>query len=344
MNGDMKDLKFLLAVVAAGETLSQDQAQTAFDIIMSGDATPAQMGAFLMALRVRGETVDEISGAARTMRDKVHKVKAPPNAIDTVGTGGDGSGSFNVSTAAAIVVAGCGVPVAKHGNRGISSKSGSADMLAALGVNLDADYSLVEEAIATANIGFMMAPRYHSAMRNVAGPRVELGTRTIFNLLGPVSNPALVKRLLVGVFAREWVEPIAHVLGNLGTDAAWVVHGSDGMDELTLAGPTFVAELRDGKVSTFEVTPGDAGLETGDAADMKGGEPVENARAMTGILHGKPGRLRDFVLYSSAAALLVAGRVEDLKTGVLRAAESIDSGKAEAALQKLVEITNRGSS
>ncbi len=337
-----RDLKAFLAIVADGGALSQDQAESAFDIIMSGDATPAQMGGFLMALRVRGETVDELAGAAKIMRAKARHIAAPPGAIDTVGTGGDASGTFNVSTATAIVIAGCGVPVAKHGNRAVTSKSGAADILAALGVDLDADFDLVERALVEANICFMLAPRHHSAMRNVMGPRVELGTRTIFNLLGPISNPALVKRELVGVFARRWVEPIAQVLGNLGAERAWVVHGADGLDELTLTGPSHVAELDEGRVRSFEVSPEDAGLERREAEALKGGTPEENAAAMHDILDGKAGPLRDFVLYNAAAALIVAGRVEDLRSGVAEAGEAIDSGAAATALAKLVAITNEG--
>ncbi|MGH6954131.1 MAG: anthranilate phosphoribosyltransferase [Alphaproteobacteria bacterium] len=342
MSEESDDLKPFLARVADGRTLASEEAERAFDIIMSGNATPAQIGAFLMALRVRGETVDEISGAARIMRRKARPVAAPRDAMDTVGTGGDAAGTFNVSTATAIVVAGCGVPVAKHGNRAVSSKTGSADVLAALGVNLEADYALVERAIVEAGIGFMLAPRYHSAMRNVAAPRVELGVRTIFNLLGPVSNPAGVKRQLVGVFDRKWVRPIAEVLGRLGSEAAWVVHGSDGLDELTLTSPSHVAALDGGAITTFDVSPEDAGLGRRAPAELKGGSAAENARALSDVLNAKPGALRDFVLYNSAAALIVAGRVKDLRAGVLRAAEAIDSGKAKRALDRLIEITNRG--
>jgi anthranilate phosphoribosyltransferase len=339
MNETAGGLKPLLAIVAEGRALTRDQAETAFDIIMSGNATPAQMGAFLMALRVRGETVDEISGAARIMRAKARHIAAPPGAMDTVGTGGDGAGTFNVSTATAIVVAGCGVPVAKHGNRAVSSKAGSADMLAALGVNIEADYDAVEHALQEAGITFMLAPRFHSAMRNVAAARVEMGVRTIFNLLGPISNPAGVRRLLVGVFARKWIEPIALVLRNLGCERAWVVHGADGLDEMTLTGPTHVAELRDGQVRTFEVTPEDAGLPRRKAEELKGGDAAENAASFRAILAGKTGALRDFVLYNAAAALIVAGRCDDLRAGVLRAAEAIDNGKAARALDQLILIT-----
>src|SRR5690348_8312512 len=253
------DFKILLARLASGERLSEADSAAAFDAMMSGDATPSQMGAFLMALRLRGETVEEITGAARTMRAKALPIDAPKGAIDTVGTGGDNAGPFNISTAAAIVVAGAGVPVAKHGNRNFSSKSGSADILAALGVNLDAGVGAVQRAMREAGIGFLMAPKYHSATRHVGPTRAELGTRTIFNLLGPISNPAGAKRQLVGVYAPNWVRPVAEVLGKLGSERAWVVHG-DGLDEVTTTGTTLVAELTDGQVSSFEVTPEYAGL------------------------------------------------------------------------------------
>jgi anthranilate phosphoribosyltransferase len=341
MTGDMTDMKALLAKVAGGGRLTEAQAETAFDIMMSGDATPSQMGAFLMALRVRGETVEEITGAARTMRAKARAVRAPEGAIDTVGTGGDAIGTFNVSTATALVVAGCGVPVAKHGNRAFSSKSGSADVLAALGVNLDAEPAALEDALTEAGICFMMAPRHHGAMRHVAGTRVELGTRTIFNILGPISNPAGVKRQLVGVFAKDWLSPIAQVLGKLGSERAWVVHGSDGLDEITLTGPTRVAELLDGKVRTFEVAPEDAGLERRSLDELKGGDAEVNAETMRALLDGAPGPIRDFVLINSAAALIVAGKAKGLRSGVSLAAAAIDSGKAKATLSLLVDISNR---
>jgi len=340
MTGDMNQLKALLGVVAAGNRLTEAQAEQAFDIMMSGNATPSQMGAFLMALRVRGETVDEITGAARAMRAKALRIEAPEGAIDVVGTGGDASLTFNVSTAAAIVTAGAGVPVAKHGNRAISSKSGAADLLAALGVNLDCDFALIERAIAEAGFGFMLAPRHHGAMRHVGPTRVELGTRTVFNLLGPLTNPAFVKRQLVGAFARQWIEPMARTLGNLGCERAWVVHGSDGMDELTLTGPSYVAELTDGKVGTFEVSPADAGLKTARAEDLKGADGPANAARLRALLAGEKGPLRDFVLYTAAAALLVAGRAKTLKDGAGLAAQSIDLGKAKAVLDKVVAITN----
>jgi anthranilate phosphoribosyltransferase len=333
------DFKALLGKLAAGQRLSEDEAALAFDRMMSGDATPAQMGGFLMALRVRGETVEEITGAARTMRAKAAHIEAPPGAIDTVGTGGDGAGTFNISTAAALVVAGCGVPVAKHGNRAFSSKSGAADILAALGVNIDADAELVRRAMVEAGIGFLMAPRYHGAMRHVGPTRVELGTRTIFNLLGPLSNPAGAKRQLVGVFAPNWVRPVAEVLGKLGSERAWVVHG-DGLDELTTTGTSVVAELRDGKVSTFEVTPEMAGLPRARLDELKGADPLANAARLNALLDGKPGALRDIVLLNAAAALIVAGRAKDLREGVALAAQSIDNGAARRALDRLIVITN----
>jgi anthranilate phosphoribosyltransferase len=333
------DLKPLLGAVASGRSLSESEAETAFDIIMSGDATPSQMGAFLMALRVRGETVDEIAAAARIMRAKAVTIEAPPGAIDTCGTGGDASGSFNISTASALVVAGCGVPVAKHGNRALSSKSGSADVLMALGVNIDAEMSVVRACLWEIGLGFLMAPRHHSATRHVAPTRVELGTRTIFNLLGPLSNPAAARRQLAGVFAAEWVRPMAEVLGRLGGERAWVVHGG-GLDELTTAGPTTVASLESGRVETFEITAADAGLPPARLADLSGGEPAHNARLMRELLTGAGGPLRDVVLLNSAAALLVADRAASLYDGVELAARAIDSGAARGVLEAVAARTN----
>jgi len=342
MSDTTQDLKGFIAQVATGTALDEQAAEQAFNIIMSGNATPAQIGGFLMALRVRGETVAEITGAARAMRAKCLYVKAPADAIDVVGTGGDATGTFNISTGAAIVVAACGVPVAKHGNRALSSKSGAADTLSALGINTDADFALIEQSIREAGIGFLMAPRHHSAMRHVAGPRVELATRTIFNLLGPICNPAGVKRQVTGVFSREWVEPIAETLGNLGSERAWVMHGADGTDELTTTGVSYVAELKDGKVTSFEVTPSDAGLPTAKPEDLKGGDAETNAKAVLEMLSGDKSAYRDVVLYNAAAALVVADKAGDLKAGVALAAEAVDSGKAKAALDKMVEITNSG--
>jgi len=335
------DLKSLIAIVAAGQPLTEAQAEDAFAVMMSGDATPAQIGAFLMALRVRGETVEEITGAVRAMRAKMLAIKSPRGAIDTCGTGGDGAGTWNISTAASIVIASCGVPVAKHGNRAMSSKTGAADVLAALGVNIEADTALVEKALTEANICFMLAPRHHSAMRHVAPVRVELGTRTIFNLMGPLSNPAGARRQLVGVFSPQWIEPMAKVLGRLGTERAWVVHGSDGLDELTTTGASHVAELKDGAVHRFEIVPEDAGLPRTRPADLKGADPTTNAGAITELLKGRKGPFRDIVLYNSAAALLISDKAKSLKEGVALAAEAIDSGAARATLSRLVAITNQ---
>jgi anthranilate phosphoribosyltransferase len=336
----MTDLRPLLARVAAGESLSEADAETAFEIIMSGDATPSQMGGLLMGLRVRGETVDEITGAARIMRSKAVMIKAPPGAVDTCGTGGDGSGTFNVSTATALILAGAGVPVAKHGNRALSSRSGSADVLTALGVNIDCDLAVVERCLNEIGIGFLMAPRHHSATRHVAPTRVELATRTIFNLLGPLSNPAGAKRQLVGVFAAQWVVPMAEVLGRLGAEHAWVVHGS-GIDELTTAGVSHVAEYRGGLVRSFEVTPEDAGLPRAPLDAIKGGEPAHNAALMRAVLAGERGAMRDIALLNAAAGLIVADRAADLREGVAIAADALDSGKAAEALARLIAETNK---
>ena len=337
----MSDLKPLIAAVAGGRPLTEKEAEQAFDILMSGDATPAQIGGFLMGLRVRGETVPEITGAVRAMRAKMLRIEAPEGAVDTCGTGGDGAGTLSISTGAAIVTAAAGVPVAKHGNRAASSKTGTADTLAALGVNIDADMALVKEALWRTNICFLMAPRHHAAMRHVGPSRVELGTRTIFNLMGPLSNPAGARRQLVGVFGRQWIEPLAKVLGALGTERAWVVHGSDGLDEITTTGPTHVAELKEGKVSVFEVTPEMAGLPGATAAELKGADAATNAAAITELVAGRPGPYRDIVLLNSAAALIVAGKAPDLKAGAALAAKAIDSGRAKAILAELVAITNR---
>ncbi len=337
---DAADLKALIGIVASGRALSEDEAETAFDIMMSGNATPAQMGGFLMGLRVRGETVPEITGAVRAMRAKMLPLTAPAGAIDTCGTGGDQSGTWNISTAVSFVVAGAGVAVAKHGNRAMSSKSGAADVLQALGINLDADMALVEKAMRKAGVGFMLAPRHHGAMRHVGPVRVELGTRTIFNLMGPLSNPAGTTRQLVGVFARNWIEPLARVLGALGTERAWVVHGSDGLDEITTTGATHVAELRGGEVRVFDLTPEEAGLKRAEASALKGADAATNAAALRGVLDGKAGAYRDIVLLNSAAALVIADKAADLKAGVALAAQSIASGKARGALERLVAITN----
>ena len=341
MSASPPDFRALIGQLATGESLSIEQAERAFNIMMAGEATPAQMGGLLMALRVRGETVQEITGGAMAMRARAVAIDAPDGAIDTCGTGGDAKGTFNISTGAAIVCAACSVPVAKHGNRALSSKSGSADVLTALGVNIDADMALVREALWQANIGFLMAPRHHGAMRHVAPTRVELGTRTIFNLLGPLSNPAGAKRQLIGVFDGIWAEPMAEVLRNLGSERVWVVHGSDGTDELTTTGASEVVELRHGELRRFEVTPEDAGLARASLDDIKGSDADENARIMTAMLDGATGPIRDIVLLNSAAALIVAGRADSLQDGVREAAQAIDSGAARETLNQLIAITNR---
>lgn len=334
----MADFKTFIAKVASGATLSREESKAAFDIMMSGEATPSQIGGFLMALRVRGETVDEIAGAVASMRSKMLTVDVPVGAIDIVGTGGDASGSLNISTASALVAAGAGAIVAKHGNRALSSRAGAADTLLALGVKIDIGPETISACVAGAGVGFMFAPMHHSAMRHVGPSRVELGTRTIFNVLGPLSNPAGVKRQLTGVYARPLLEPLAEVLGSLGSEVVWIVHGSEGFDEMTLSGPTAVAEYRDGRVRTFEVLPEDAGLPHYPASAIKGGTAEENAVALRALLDGASGAYRDTVLLNVAAALIVADKVDDLKDGVTMAADAIDSGRARVALDKLVAL------
>ncbi len=336
----MTDFKELIAKVADGNVLASHEAEAAFNSMMSGDATSGQIGAFLMALRVRGETVDEITAGAKVMRAKAVQVPAPSNAIDTCGTGGDASGTYNISTAASFAVAACGVPVAKHGNKALSSKSGSAEVLEKLGVKLDIGPDLIRRCIDEAGIGFMFAPAHHSAMKHVGPTRAELGTRTIFNLLGPLSNPAGTKFQVVGVFDDKWVEPLAQVLKNLGSTRVWVMHGSDGLDELTTTGSSRVAELKDGHVSTFEVAPEEVGLPRASAADLKGGDPDENTAALRALLDGEVGPYRDIVALNAAASLVVAGKAATLKEGVVMAGEAIASGAAKAALDKLVSVSN----
>ena len=334
------EFKGLIAKAATGAALSREEAARGFDTMMSGEATPSQMGALLMALRVRGETVDEITGAVTAMREKMLRVRAPAGAIDVVGTGGDASGSFNISTCAAFIVAGAGVPVAKHGNRALSSRSGAADVLGALGVNIDLTPDRVSRCIREAGIGFMFAPAHHPAMKNVGPTRVELGTRTIFNLLGPLSNPASVKRQMVGVFSRQWIEPLAQVLKNLGSESVWVVHGSDGLDEITTAGATHVAALENGVVRTFEITPEQVGLERVKPEALRGGEAKENAQALSGVLKGEKSAFRDVAVLNAAAGLMVAGRAKELKQAVALAQASIDTGEADSRLQRLVASSN----
>ncbi len=333
-------LKALIQKVSTGATLTPDEIRAALEIMTDGHATQAQMGAFLMGLRVRGETVEEITGATQMLRSRMVRVAAPAGAVDIVGTGGDGHGTYNVSTCAALVAAGAGLKVAKHGNRSVSSISGASDVLAALGVKLDVGPEIVAKAIDTAGVGFMWAPMHHPAMKHWAPVRAELGIRTLFNLLGPISNPAGVTRQVVGVFARHWVEPVATVLKTLGAEHVWVVYGHDGLDELTTTGSTVVAEVRGGEIHVFEVTPADAGLLPAKLSDLRGGDAATNARAIRDVLSGKPGAFRDIVLFNAAAALIVGAKVQTLTDGVALAARAIHSGAAAGALERLVAITN----
>jgi anthranilate phosphoribosyltransferase len=336
----MDSFKPLLAKVAAGAELSRAEAFDAFEAMLSGDVTPAQVGGLLMGLRVRGEAVEEITGAVAAMRARMLKVKAPDGAIDIVGTGGDGSGSYNVSTLASIIVAACGAPVAKHGNRAASSRSGASDVLAALGVKIGLPPEGVERCIAEAGVGFMMATTHHAAMRHVGAARVELGTRTIFNLLGPLSNPAGVKRQVIGVFSAAWLEPMAQVLRNHGSERVWLCHGGDGLDEITTTAPTEIVELREGEIRSFSVAPEDVGLRRASLAELKGGDPPHNAKALREVLSGAKTAYRDVALLNAAAGLVVAGAARDLREGVAVGAAALDSGAASATLAKLVEASN----
>ncbi len=336
----MDDFKPFIAKVATGASLSREEARDAFDTMLSGEVTNAQAAAFLMALRVRGETTEEIAGAVSAMRGKMLTVNAPADAIDIVGTGGDASGSYNVSTLAAIIVAACGVPVAKHGNRAASSRSGAADVLTALGVKVGLDPAGTEHCIAEAGVGFMFAPTHHASMRHVAPVRTELGTRTIFNLLGPLSNPAGVRRQLVGAFSETWLEPMARVLQTLGSERIWAVNGSDGLDEITTTGPTRVVSLDKGRIESFSIGPEDVGLPRARPEDLRGGEPAQNAQALRAVLEGEKTPYRDIAAFNAAAALVVAGQAGDLRDGLARATAAIDSGKAKAVLAALVSCSN----
>lgn len=325
---------------AAERPLTREEAETAFAILFEGDATPSQIGGLLMALRTRGETVGEYAAAAAVMRAKCNAVRAPKGAIDIVGTGGDGRGTLNISTATAFVVAGAGVTVAKHGNRNLSSKSGAADALGALGIDVMVGPDVVERALDSVGIGFMMAPMHHPAIAHVMPTRSELGTRTIFNILGPLTNPAGVTRQLTGAFSRDLIRPMAETLLALGSDSAWLVHGSDGTDEISIAGPTFVAALKDGAITEFEVGPEDAGLSVHPFEAILGGTPAENGIAFSALLDGAPGAYRDAVLLNAAAALVVADHATSLPEGVEMARESIDSGAAKHKLQALARLTS----
>ena len=334
------DIKGALNKIASRQDLTGEEMRSVMTTIMDGGATPSQIGAFLMGMRVKGETVGEIAAAVSILREKMVPVTAPEGAVDIVGTGGDGAHTFNISTAAAIVTAATGVPVAKHGNRALSSKSGAAECLQALGVKIDLTPEQISKCIAEAGIGFMFAPAHHPAMKHVGPARAEIGTRTLFNLLGPQSNPSGVRHYMVGVYAREWVEPVAAALLANRAISAWVVHGSDGLDEITTTGPTFVAQIRDGSLTSFEITPEDAGLPRSTKDELVGGDPQHNAAALRAILDGARNAYRDVVLLNSGAALLVAGKVETLKAGALLAEQQIDSGRAKQTLTKLIMTSN----
>jgi anthranilate phosphoribosyltransferase len=336
----MDHFKPIIAKVATGSPLTREEAEKAFEQILSGEATLAQMGAFLMALRVRGETVDEISGAVTAMRAKMLRVHAPADAIDIVGTGGDNSGSWNVSTLAAILTAATGLKVAKHGNRAASSKSGSADVLAALGVKVGIDAAGIERCINDAGVGFMFAPAHHSSMRHVAPVRVELGTRTIFNILGPLSNPAGVKKQVIGVFSESWMIPIAETLKSLGSTDLWIVHGSDGLDEITTTGETKIVALKNGAITSFTITPEDAGLDRAKPEDLKGGDGEHNAKALLAVLNGERTAYRDIAVLNAAAALVVAGRAATLDEAARIVEAAIDDGRAKQVLETLVKASN----
>lgn len=339
MTENLNVMHELLHILSRGHSLAYDQAARAFQIIMNGGATPAQMAAFLMALKLKGETVDEISAGAAVMRAKAPKIKAPKGTIDTCGTGGDSKGSYNISTACAFVTAACGVPVAKHGNRAVSSHSGSADVLTALGVKVDAQIEVVQRCLDELGMCFMMAPKFHSAMRHVAPIRQELAMRTVFNLLGPLANPAQPDFQLLGVYSQAWLVPMAEVLKKLGVKRAWVVHGSDGMDELTLCGNSSVAALADGDIETFEVTPATAGLSAVAPESLKGGDPEYNAQAMREVLMGSPSPYKDAVMFNTAAALVVAEKVSNLKEGVELARHTLAEGLAYKLFSDLSAMT-----
>ncbi|NGO64095.1 anthranilate phosphoribosyltransferase [Rhizobium daejeonense] len=335
----MSGLKPFIAKIAARQALTRQEASDAFEVMMSGEASMAQIGGFLMALRVRGETVDEIAGAVSIMRSKMVSVEAPEDSIDIVGTGGDGTNTYNISTLASLIVAGAGVPVAKHGNKALSSKSGTADALSQLGVKLDIDPETISRCIREAGIGFMFAQIHHPAMRHVGPARVELGTRTIFNIVGPLSSPANVKRQLFGVYSPEWLLPGAEALRDLGLTSAWVVHGS-GLDEVTTTGPTQVAALKNGEITAFELTPDDFGVATVSIEAIRGGDGVVNAAALREVLSGAKNAYRDVALCNAAASLIVAGRVDNVRDGMAVASQALDSGSAAAALDKLIEVSN----
>jgi anthranilate phosphoribosyltransferase len=335
----MDSFKPYLAKIATGASLTREEARAAFDDLLSGEVTPAQGGAFLMALRVRGEALDEIVGAASAMRGRMLRVNAPRDAIDIVGTGGDHSGSYNISTLASIIVAACGVPVAKHGNRAASSRSGAADVLTALGVRIGLEPPALERCLAEAGLCFMFAQSHHASMRHVAPVRVELGTRTLFNLLGPLSNPAGVSRQLLGVFSDAWLEPLTQVLRELGAERVWTVHGYDGLDEITTTGPTHVVALEDGAVRRFTITPEEVDLPRARPEDLKGGDPAHNAAQLRAVLEGERTPYRDVAVLNAAASLVVARAARDLREGVERAVQAVDTGAAKGTLDRLIAVS-----
>lgn len=334
------DIKRALNKIAAGEDLTGEEMRGVMRILMQGEATPSQIGAFLMGMRVKGETVGEIAAAVSVLREKMVPVAAPDDVMDIVGTGGDGAETLNISTATSIVVASAGLPVAKHGNRALSSKSGASDVLQALGININLTPERISACIAEAGIGFMFAPAHHPALKHVGPTRMELGVRTMFNLLGPQANPAGARRYLLGVYAKHWAEPVAAALLANRAVSAWVVFGADGLDELSTTGPSFVASIKNGDLRSFEVTPEEAGLKRASLADIKGADPAYNAERLKALLAGQHDAYRDIVLYNAAAAFIVADRVTDLKDGVALAAQQIDSGAAKATLDRLVATSN----
>lgn len=339
----MSKFRAVLATLAEGQKLSRDSAREAVSLILQGDATPAQLGAFLMALRQRGETPEELIGAAQAMRAAMVRVEAPAEAMDIVGTGGDGANTYNISTLSAIIAAACGVTVAKHGGKAASSLSGTSDVLGELGVKVGLDPAAAAACLREAGICFMAAPTHHPALRFAAPVRSELGLRTIFNLLGPMCNPAGVTRQVLGVYAREWLEPMALALRELGSQNVWLLHGSDGLDEATITGKTHVVALEDGALRAFQISPEDAGLPLATAQDLKGGDPAHNARALRDVLGGARNAYRDIAVLNAAIALIVAGKAQDLHAGAKLAAATLDSGAAREKLELLVRVSNRQS-
>lgn len=337
----MTDFSAILADLSAGKTLSRTQAQSAFEAIMTGAVSTIQISAFLTALQVRGVVVDEIVGGATIMRRHADHIDAPDTAVDTCGTGGTGLDTYNVSTAAAFVTVAAGVPVAKHGNRAASSRSGSADVLESLGARLDLSMVNVQKALDDTGFTFLFARAHHQAMRHVAPVRAELKFKTIFNLLGPLSSPALAKRQVLGVYSRHWVRPIAEVLRQLGSAHAWVVHGEDGLDEITTTGKTFVAEVKKGEITEFTIEPEMAGLARSSFDQLRGGDPLHNAKAITEVMNGKASPFRDIVLVNAAASLIVAGKSVDLRDGVEKAGYLVDSGKAKASMDQWISFTQK---